>query len=400
MPLSNVLSIGEPSRGDRELASAPEGLPDKHMGEPCYYAWKPMLRKGVYTHPQRGWTMPVTDRLLSTLLDSFQRMKKVGARPYVPDSHTKKEADGNNGWVVEMKVEGDTLYGLHQLIGEEARKKAARNMSSVCIKTDFRDGKGNVYPEAIEHNALCPNPVASDLGGFVMLSASAGDDGVAPVFQFSADDGGNMPLQLKDETVAKLRKALGLKDDAKPEEIEAGLVGRLDKPPADPQVATLSTENTRLKAELDAANGKIRELSAADDDAPSPDLVKERRRRVRDRIKTLVPADKSDFAKKVELALCGTAEAPDTFMLSYAADTDDDVRAMSVLDLLAEYAPIKQGQQMPAQNTRTLSREEPGESGGGDDKKAAEKEKAVEDEYRNAGKRTASGGRKKAEASK
>jgi hypothetical protein len=100
----------------------------------------------------------------------------------VPVDHSTSARD-NLGYIVDVKRDGDTLKLLHQLIGDDAIKLAARNKVSLGIDPMFSDGRGNVFGDCIIHSSLTPIPVVPGQDGFVPLSQGARP---AMVFELAA----------------------------------------------------------------------------------------------------------------------------------------------------------------------------------------------------------------------
>lgn len=209
-----IIQSGPGSAPREQAASLGQGMPPMIGGQPVQYAWKEMIRVGQYTHPKQGWTLSVTPERLKTWEANFHKMRQNGTKPFLPAKHVAEFSGAENyGYLIDMKVEPRTLpdgskveslVGLHQLIGEDAHRAAARNESSVYIQERVKDAQGNTYAEAITHNAIIPDPVVTGLGGFVAMSASASD--AVPIYSLAI--GSN---EMTDEMKA-LRTLCGLAD--------------------------------------------------------------------------------------------------------------------------------------------------------------------------------------------
>ena len=120
---------------------------------------KDMLKIGVYEHPVYEWTLDITEERLHRFVAAFKEMKAGGVDVEIPIDHSRSAAD-NLGYVVDMFVEEDedgvlTLYGMHEIRGEDAIDIVSRNKNvSVCIEREFTDGKGHSYGEAIVHSSV------------------------------------------------------------------------------------------------------------------------------------------------------------------------------------------------------------------------------------------------------
>ena len=139
-------------------ASDTAGLPREIGGQPVSYLWKDVAYPYVFEHPVTGLDVPINLARIDHWIEQFNAMSRNGVTVPIVDDH-KVTAAANNGKVVRMKREGDTLFALYQLIGPEAARKGATNEASVGIKKELKDGKGNTYHDALEHVALTPVPV-------------------------------------------------------------------------------------------------------------------------------------------------------------------------------------------------------------------------------------------------
>jgi len=177
---------------------APPGFPTEHMGEPVTYWWKPILKPGVYAHPDPKYGMVEFTRDDCATADRCTReWIASGGKPAVP-MHGHKGKNG--GWLIDTRWDGEQLHALHQLIGDDARREAARNETSVGFTRKFTDPTTHkVFPALIEHNALVNNAVASGLGHFVALARTdGGPSSEEPVFELVAEGKNHMtPAQLQ-----------------------------------------------------------------------------------------------------------------------------------------------------------------------------------------------------------
>lgn len=221
-------------------------------GQPTRQFIKEICRVGTFTVDGRKATITADD--LDRYVSAFARMKSAGCKVPVPSGHTFS-ADKNRGWVQDIYREGDVLVGRLELVGEDAIAMAGRNDVSVYIESDFKDGDGTAYGEAITHVALTPHPVVNKLGPFVKLAASRAGEAEREVEVLTLEKRMNW---------SNIAKAFGFADgELTDETAEAKLVERAgklkpaddkamsrDKP--DPQVLSLSArvrkgEIARLK---------------------------------------------------------------------------------------------------------------------------------------------------------
>jgi hypothetical protein len=195
-----------------------KGLPTEIGSIPCRYFWREMIRVGDFVHPgQNDRPISVTAGTLKHWQDQFSRMKQNGVRVYVPVDH-KKGTPHNRGYVEEVRVRDGKLEGLLQLIGDDAVRDCAR--SEISIKVDkVKDGKGNVYPSAIEHASLVVDPVIPGATTYEAhdpeqpaLAASRGQDGsVDPVatYVLSVSHRKEADMRLTPEQAAKVKALVG-----------------------------------------------------------------------------------------------------------------------------------------------------------------------------------------------
>ena len=134
---------------------------------------KDLIRVGKFVKPSEGLEFEVTQDTLVHWASTFQEMKKNGVRVAVPNQHKNDgNACENMGYVEEMFIDGDSLIGIFEMIGEDAIKAAHRCDVSIGSPGELTDGEGRVYTRPIQHVALCTNPVVPGLGQFIPLAAS------------------------------------------------------------------------------------------------------------------------------------------------------------------------------------------------------------------------------------
>lgn len=241
---------------------------------------KDLIRVGEYTNG--GERIRITQEHLDEWVEAGAKFIAAGNDIPVPDGHTD-EATANRGYAREFFREGDTLYAIIEMIGEDAIKTAAR--SKVSIKTDvnYTDGKGNKYPNLITHIALTNAPVVPDQRGFVPIAASIGGKQTrARLFRLALSTETNHMEALNKiaamlgvdgiesldeaalvEAIAKSIEAMkGMSKDAdkKADEMEAALTAlkaSLNKPAPDPMLSKIVTENRTLKLSRLVDSGKI-----------------------------------------------------------------------------------------------------------------------------------------------
>lgn len=134
---------------------------------------KELIKIGQYIHPDTKQEFRVTKFTLAAWVASFNEFTNGGSKVPIPLGHTRNgQPEANAGWVTGMFVEGDSLFGVMELVDTDL---SLTTDVSICIEKEVTDGKGIVYRNVITHVALCTNPVIVGLGEFTKLSLSIGD---------------------------------------------------------------------------------------------------------------------------------------------------------------------------------------------------------------------------------
>jgi hypothetical protein len=202
----------------------------------------------------QGWTLAVTPRRLAAWCAAFARMRQAGVDIEITVDHSPRVA-AVQGYLVDMFVEGDRLYGVHEMLGQSAID-LARRVKNVSVEIDpsFVDGRGTRYGEAIVRSSLVQQPVVPGQDHFVPLAASRGGDvssdtmRPAPVLLWSgeavdavdvADDpaedqfgatAADRPDELAQRLARSEQRVLSLQRElasARPPAVEAGLLDEL-----------------------------------------------------------------------------------------------------------------------------------------------------------------------------
>ncbi len=147
-------------------------LPAEVNGQPAAYFWADAIRTGRYVHPLGRFELNVNRQRLDTWERNYRRMREAGIGVPVPVDHSSRARD-NLGYVVDVKRDGDRLLLLHQLIGDDAIKLAARNKVSLGIDPAFKTSAGETIGDCIIHSSLTPNPVVPGQQGLVPMSREA-----------------------------------------------------------------------------------------------------------------------------------------------------------------------------------------------------------------------------------
>lgn len=145
-------------------ATSSKGIPTQRFR-------KEVIRTGTYINADERFE--ITEKTLGNWINQFQRMKQNGVKVPIPTSHENDDnSEHNRGWVLDLFIEGQALFMVCELIGEDAIQTAARADVSLFSPPSFTDGKGNEYTRPITHVAMTTHPVVPGLSEFVPLAAS------------------------------------------------------------------------------------------------------------------------------------------------------------------------------------------------------------------------------------
>jgi len=149
----------------------PIATESKVEGVPSRKFRKEVIRIGEYEKDEVKFE--VTALALDNWVKQFRRMKRNGVKVPIPSVHDfEGDSDKNRGWVTDFFVEGESLFMVCDLIGEDSLLAAERADVSLYSPPDFVDGKGNNYSRPIVHVAMTTHPVIPGLKKFEPLVAS------------------------------------------------------------------------------------------------------------------------------------------------------------------------------------------------------------------------------------
>lgn len=310
---------------------------------------KDLIAVGIYKHPKLDWTLDATTERMDRWVAAFKRMTTAGIRVPVPAGHSYDPRDGQ-GFLVELAREGDKLFGVLEMVGDEAISLAYRTQQvSISVNPDFTDGTGTYYGEVIEHVALTGYPVVPGQENFRAIAASLIPPGTKGVSHMTP------------EMMDKFRKLLGLPADADEAAIVAAIEKRLEAADAskldqDKKITDLSAEVESLKAQVKAASSK------SDEKKVDPDLLDERAETGEEKIDGLVTKGKilPAVAASLKAALVGGAGSRNAFCLSRTVSGTPESILSQVVKALDQNDPVKLGEQTKSQE---LSRMVPGSDG-------------------------------------
>ena len=327
------------SGGDFVAASEP----DVRDGQPVRRFRKDLISTGTYRHPSGQWTLEVTPERMDRWAAAFGRMRDGGVDVEVVVDH-RMDAEAVRGYLVEMIREGDTLYGVHELIGEEAIRLAStvKNVS-ILIEKDFRDGQGRSYGEAITHSSIVQQPLVPGQKGFVPIAASRGGE-AAEILLLSR------PACLDEQTLAEVREMLGGDADVTAEtalplvrERLSTLTQRLEKLSVEKPGLVKQTEE--LTAQVEQLQAKLAEVDGRS--AVDPESLEVLAEGVEARIDGLVDRGRlaPAAAAMARTLLVGAPGERNVLMLSRRASRTSTAPARDVLGILEANTPAPVGEQ-------------------------------------------------------
>jgi hypothetical protein len=215
-------------------------------------------------------------------IQNFQERRKAGITPWIPDYHEESyRADINNGQIIDLKREGNSLLAKMKLVGSAAIEKTKKNDVSVWLdNADTKpifDATGKRYKGwVLQHVALTPNPALNNLKPFTRIAASADQPSRdVPIFVLSATSMQRSP-EMDPKVIANLRKQFGWGNDIPDDQVpvkaaEQALALSCESGTLKQQVTDLTKERDTLKADVTAKEQQVLALSA---DAPKkPDAL-------------------------------------------------------------------------------------------------------------------------------
>jgi len=302
---------------------------------------KDLIRVGEY-HAD-GVDLQVTAIMLSRWADQFATMKANGVKVPIPVGHTS-DAEAVRGYVDDIYVDGDTLYMIAEMIGEDGIALASRTEVSINTEPGYVDGKGNKYTDPITHVALTPVPVVPDQDGFIPIAASRdGKPTRARLFRLALSTEKNM------EYLTKIAAMLGVEGIESLD--EAGLADAIAK-----SIEAMQGMSKDAKEKGDEASAELSAVKASlskKPDEPSPTLVRMAAENRSMKLSRLVASGNITPAVKDKLA--GIWIGRDNAGLKLSLDDRGDGQFAALIDALESNDPVKLGEQTRAAGV-TLSR--------------------------------------------
>ena len=260
--------------------------PTKIHDQPVKYFAKHALPVGKFVDAA-GIKHHVPQERVDRLIANFHALKAKNKLPCGIDSHVKR-GGATYGPIVDARKRPDGgLELVHQMIGDDAIKAAARNGSSIGTIVGYVDTDGEVYDEVIDHNAIIPDPRIYKLDGFTPVeipttvqSAIAASGPQIPAVHLSllaADH-----LQESTMDMKKLRKAIDAPDTAKDEDL--------------PDMAADHIGGLKKRAE--AAEAKSLKMSETTPRVIDPEIISDRSLIFSDKLELLVQQGKCTPAQR------------------------------------------------------------------------------------------------------
>lgn len=331
-------------------------------GQPVRRYRKDLITAGEYVKSSTNQSFRWSAADLDARVATFNRMKAAGVKVPAPAGHTN-DPEMNRGYVVEMFREGDTLFGIFELVGDDAIALAGRSEVSIAEMASFTDGKGNKYENAIVHVALVTDPVVPDQGGFVLIEASQNS---------KAESWESIRLaQESNMDWKKIAAALGLDAAALTDETAGdAILGAIAKMKGAGD--KMAAEQTATAAKVLSLSNEITALKAKDAPKPSETEIRLSRKDRQREIDILLSAGHvtADQAKKLTALYIGENDAA----LTLSLDTPNVQRFEETVEILKLNKPQRPVGQQTGPNL--LSRATPD---GKDGPTAAEHAKYIEE---------------------
>lgn len=223
----------------------PDGLPPKTYR-------KEILRCGTWVHPVTRQALEFSPEMLEHLRDQFHAMKDAGLKVPVKKDH-KPGTENGVGWVRDMQLEGDRLFGVMELNDWAAAQVDQGAIEDVsCSIDDVLDSHAHVWDTVTDEVSLTLAPVIDGMTGFVRLSAEATE---CDSYIWQSNHGG-------EGMFGKFKGAGQVpEDEGKP---TAASTPKPDVPQVDlaADLAKAQAEAEAVKAMLDAAKAETEKIKA------------------------------------------------------------------------------------------------------------------------------------------
>lgn len=238
---------------------------------------KDLIQVGTFLHPQRKEErIRITKKRMEKWIANFQRYKANGGDIHIPIRHTEDPRD-NAGWLEDMMIEDDKLFGILEITDEDIVKKVESKSIkdvSISISPDFLDEKGNKYDEIIDHIALTVIPQIRGQGPFVKLESGEFEalEEEKPADELGDKEKDKLSLS-KSTTEEEMKELEELKKKlVELEKVKTELEDKLKKG-KDTNLEALKTELEARKKEVEKLNTFRLEQEKKDREATVEDLI-------------------------------------------------------------------------------------------------------------------------------
>lgn len=296
---------------------------------------KELIRVGKYYKESAGIKFEVTAETLMHWVNTFKQFLINGLKVPIPSNHW--DTDSNNGYLQDVFIEGESLFGIIVLYGANVDTLASTNDVSIYCPVEYTDGAGNMYFRPIVHVALTPYPVIPGLKEFEALAASL----------LTRKESKSMKWQ-------NVQKALNISEELKDENAEALILSSVELMTKTNE--TLVSENAKLVADNAALTETSKTLALSQEGVePSPVLVNLAADNIDMKLSSLVSAARITPAVKTKLVDIFVGADKVNLALSLKKGTSEVVNAL--VAALSENDPVILAEQTGVQ-TLTLSKQQ------------------------------------------
>jgi len=303
---------------------SPVGSSEKRDGVTVRRYRKEIIRVGHFVHAADGIEFDVTPETLSGWAATFADMMASGNRVSIPLGHKDwTNPERTRGTVLDMFVDGEGLFAIMELAGDDVDRYAATCDVSIYAPQEWTDGNGTTYAWPIRHVAIVPNPAIPGLAPFEEITA-ADDSETATLTRHDGDE--TMALDL-----TKLAAALDIKEELTDDNAETLIMAAID-----------TLKKAATKKDDDGGEGEGEKPKAppveAGDTKPTPIMLSMGRKARTSEIDALVSAGKITPATAKKLADQYASDAAVSLALSGDGDGFD-----ATISALAELPAVHLG---------------------------------------------------------
>ena len=288
----------------------------------------------------------VTPAFLDKVVTTFQAMRAKGIKVPVQAGHNM-DPEKTRGYVEDVYRDGDRLMFSVSMIGADSIALASRSEVSVFIESEF-SVDGTTYTDALIHLACVPDPAVPNLGGFVRIAASRGQEPQqTPVYTARSTI-----MDWKDLAKILGLDVSGLDDTTGPERVKAALAELVSEKN---KTVEMQASLTAAQSEATAAKSELATLKASRGTPEiDADVLEESAANVASQIDGLHVAGKINAAQKTALSdlLVGKEGNRPKLCLSRKAATHAGLPARiadGVLAVFGAATPITRGEKTGSQ---------------------------------------------------